>query len=438
MIKSADPRAIAAQALAAIVFDGISLRVAFADFSTMLSDARDRALLSALLHQGARWWLRYTAAIARLLERPLPARERELQALLVLGLVQIDVMKLPEYAAVAATVEAARALKRPTFAGLINAVLRRWLRERAEITIALDADPVARSSHPKWLLDAFTADWSSATQAIVEANNQEAPLWIRVNRRHGLRDALAARLAAADVLPEIPSDLPDALILPTSVDVTRLPGFAEGAFSVQDGAAQWTAPLLALDRGQRVLDACAAPGGKTAHILETEDVELLALDRDARRLPRMKENLERLGVLDARVELRVADASRPADWWDGRPFDRILLDAPCSATGIIRRQPDVRLHRRASDIGALMKTQNDLLDALWPLLKPGGRLVYATCSILADENERQVDAFLSRTPKARATTVSPAGWHAAGAGKQNLPGERGMDGFFYAVVEKDN
>jgi 16S rRNA (cytosine967-C5)-methyltransferase len=224
----------------------------------------------------------------------------------------------------------------------------------------------------------------------------------------------------------------DALILETSRDVTALPGYAQGAFSVQDGAAQQAARLLEPRDGQRVLDACAAPGGKSAHILESAAVELTALDSDARRLPRLRENLQRLGLS---ADVRTGDAADPAGWWDGRPFDRILVDAPCSATGIIRRQPDVKLHRRATDIPVLAGTQARLLDALWPLLRSGGRLVYATCSLLADENARQIDAFLAR--HADANAVQPAlPWRAAGAGVQNLPGESGMDGFFYAVLEK--
>ena len=436
MNNSVDPRAIAAQALAAIAFDGMSLRAAFDRFSSTQIAPRDRALISALLHDGARWWLRYSGALARLMDKPLPARDRDVHALLVLGLIQLDVMQFPEYAAVAATVEAARALRRPTFAGLVNAVLRRWLRERNAIVESLDADPVTHSAHPQWLLDAFAADWSDTSSSIVAANNREAPLWLRVNRRRSSRGDLLARFAEADIEASADSELPDAITLTSSVDVTRLPGFSDGAFSVQDGAAQFAASLLDVQSGQRVLDACAAPGGKSAHILETADVELFAVDRDPKRLPRMRDNLDRLGLMNTRVELRAADAARPNDWWNGVAFDRILLDAPCSATGIIRRQPDVKLHRRASDLAPLVDTQTNLLDALWPLLKPGGRLVYATCSVLADENQNRIAAFLTRNADAHPTAARPERWRVAGAGTQNLPGENGMDGFFYAVLEK--
>lgn len=428
----ANVRALAAQALQRIVA-GRSLRGEFAAFSTKLPDPRDRALLSALLHAGARWWLRFDAAVNALLERPLPPREAALQALLVLGLVQIEVLGVPGYAAVDASVEAARALGKPKHAALVNAVLRRWQRERAPRLAALDADPVTRSAHPRWLLDAFAADWPDAAESIAAAGNAEAPLWLRVNRRRGDRDGFLQRLQSAGVPAQAPTQPPEAVQV-GSTDVTGLPGYAEGLFSVQDAAAQFAAGLLDLHAGQRVLDACAAPGGKSAHVLELADVRLLALDSDARRLPRLRENLARL---DLQADIRAGDARRPDDWWDGTPFDRILIDAPCSATGIIRRQPDIKLHRRTGDVPALRKTQAQILDACWALLAPGGRLVYATCSILAVENAGQVHAFAARHADARVQPVALPGWRVqADAGAQNLPGESGMDGFFYALLEK--
>ncbi|MBS0590836.1 MAG: 16S rRNA (cytosine(967)-C(5))-methyltransferase RsmB [Proteobacteria bacterium] len=428
-----DVRALAAQALARIV-RGESLRTVFAAVSPRLADARDRALVSSLLHEGARWWLRYDAALDRLLERPLREREADVHALAVLGLVQLDVLHLPDYAAVAATVEAARALRKPKFAGLINALLRRWLRERESLIARLDAEPTTRSAHPAWLLDTLARDWGDAASAVVAANNLQAPLWLRVNARRARREEVLERFAAAGIDARADARLDHAIVLAQSADVMRLPGYAEGLFSVQDGAAQFTAPLLGLHDGQRVLDACAAPGGKSAHILETANVRLIALDRDPRRLLRIEENLTRLGLTAA---VRVGDAGAPAAWWDGKPFDRILIDAPCSATGIVRRQPDIKLHRRATDIAQLAATQSRILDALWPLLGAGGRLVYATCSVLAHENSRQIAGFLARHADARIGAATPAQWHRPpGGGAQNLPGEHDMDGFYYAQLEK--
>jgi len=430
--RGADPRAVAAQALDRCVRGGESLRAAFATFSTKLPDSRDRALLSALLHAGTRWWLRFDRAADLLLQRPLREHEPLVHALLVLGLVQIEILRLADYAAVAATVDAARALGRPAHANLINAVLRRWLRERAALATGLDRDDVSRSAHPRWLLDMLATDWPGAVDSIVAANNAEAPLTLRVNGRRASRDGFLAQLTNAGIGARVVPGLAHALMLDESTDVTQLPGYAQGLFSVQDGAAQHAAVLLDAQAGMRVLDACAAPGGKSAHILEKADVQLLALDSDPQRLPRVRENLERLGLS---AQLQAGDAGNPADWWDGRPFERILLDAPCTATGIIRRQPDIKLHRRAADVAALAATQRRLLDALWPMLAPGGRLVYATCSILAAENSRQLDGFLADHADARGS--APAlDWHAFGGGVQNLPGEGGMDGFFYAIVDK--
>ena len=432
-VDAASVRATAARALQRIVA-GHSLRAEFATSSTMLHDPRDRALLSALLHAGARWWLRYDAALDRLLERPLRKREPALHALLVLGLVQLDVLQLPEYAAVAATVDAVRAIGKAQFSGMANAVLRRWLRERATLGAALDADAATRTAHPHWLIDAIAVDWPEAADNVIAANNAEAPLWLRVNCRRVTRTALLQQFVAAGIEAQAPDALDDALLLAQSRDVRALPGYQAGLFSVQDGAAQYAAGLLDLHDGQRVLDACAAPGGKSAQILERAEVELIALDRDEQRLPRLRANLDRLGL---RADVRAGDATRPDSWWNGKPFDRILLDAPCSATGIIRRQPDIKLHRRAGDIAALARTQTRLLDAMWLMLAPGGRLVYATCSILDAENAAQVEGLLARHADAGSLAIAPPGWRATRAGgAQNLPGEAGMDGFFYAVLEK--
>jgi 16S rRNA (cytosine967-C5)-methyltransferase len=429
----AQVRVEAARALARIVFDGVSLRTALAEANPRIADARDRALLAASLFAASRWWLRHDAALALLLDKPLPPRAREVRALIVLAFAQIAVLGLPEYAVVGTAVEAARLLGQSQYAGLVNALLRRFLRERAGLDQRLDADPVTRHAHPRWLIEAIERDWPAQAASILAANNLEAPLVLRVNRRRASREELLARLAEAEVEASAHAELPDAIVLGHSTDVTRLPGYAEGAFSVQDGAAQRIVGLLDVKPGQRVLDACAAPGGKAAHLLECTDVALTALDADPARLPRVRENLARLGLAASVV---AGDARAPDGWWDGRPYARILVDAPCSASGIVRRQPDIKLHRRATDIAPLAATQAAILDALWPLLERGGRLVYATCSLLRAENEAVVAAFLAAQHDAVAPPLPTHLGHAAGAGRQNLPGEGGMDGFYYAVLEK--
>jgi len=394
-----DTRALAAQALAEIALRGASLRDAMERHARKLPDVRDRALLMALLSEGARWWLRFDPVLDRLLEKPLRQKEPVVHALLVLGLVQLEILGLQDYAAAAATVEATRALKKPRLAGLVNAVLRRWQRERATLLAELDAEPRTQQAHPAWLAQAILRDWPAQAEAVMAADNREPPLMLRANRRHGTREALIERLRL-DGQTAIAHDwLADGIVLPHSVDVTRLPGFEDGAFAVQDGAAQVAADLADVHDGQRVLDACAAPGGKACHLLERAAIDLAALESDPQRVDRIRQNLQRLR-LDAR--LLTGDAGAPKAWWNRQLFDRILIDAPCSATGVLRRRPDVRLHRRASDIAALQAQQRRILAALWPLLAPGGRLLYVTCSLLRAENEVIVGGLLAAQPDAHA------------------------------------
>ncbi|KJV35375.1 16S rRNA methyltransferase [Luteibacter yeojuensis] len=426
-------RALAAEALASIALSGHSLREVADRALPRLPDSRDRALLTALLNDGARWWPRFDAALDRLLDKPIRRSEPVIHALLVTGLVQLETLELPGYAAVAATVEAARELRRPRLAGLVNAVLRRWQREREALNAALDALPATRHAHPAWLADAIAHDWPAQADAVLAAANQEPPLMLRVNRRRATRDAVAAALTVAgqDVAPH--AWLEDALVLPHSTDVTRLPGFTEGHFAVQDGAAQVPADLLGVARGQRVLDACAAPGGKACHVAERADVALLAVEYEAHRASRIRQNLERLGL---QAEVVVGDAGAPAAWWDGTPFDRIMIDAPCSATGVIRRRPDVRLHRRATDIDALVAQQARILAACWATLAPGGRLLYVTCSLLRRENEGVVAAFLEGRDDAVAVPITLPVGQPAQVGWQVLPGDGDLDGMYYALLER--
>ena len=424
-----ETRVAAARVLDAVLHRGRSLRAELAAALPRLADPRDRALVEAICFAALRNRARYDAALKAWMERPLPPRERPLRALLHAGFAQLDPLQLPAHAALAATVEAARALGRPHQAGLVNALLRRGQREGLPAV-----DPA--SAWPGWLLERLRADWPADADAMVQASATPGPMWLRVNRRAGSRDGYLERLRAAGIEAVVPGGLPDALRLAKAVPVALLPGFGEGAVSIQDGSAQLVADALAPPPGARVLDACAAPGGKAAHLLERDPaLRLLALDIDPRRLQRIGQAFERLG-LAGQATLRAADAAVPGDWWDGEPFDAVLLDAPCSATGVVRRQPDVLVHRREGDVAALVALQARLLDALWPTLAPGGTLLYATCSILREENARQVEAFLERTPDAVAEPLDPRFGRIDGPGRQRLPGEDGMDGFFVARLRR--
>lgn len=422
-------RLAAARVLDAVLHRGRSLKGEFANALPKLADPRDRALVEAICFAALRERARYAAALDGWMAKPLGQRDAPLRALLYAGFAQIDALRLPAHAAVDATVEAARALGRTHQAGMVNALLRRALREGLPAT-----DPA--QAWPTWLLDEVRRDWPAQADAVLAASATAAPLWLRLNRQTATRDAALRDLQAAGIAATAHPVLPEALRIEDSMAVADLPGFDAGRLSVQDGSAQAVADALAPAPGARVLDACAAPGGKAAHLLERDpSLRLTALDVDPRRLRRTAETLKRVGV-DATVVLKTVDATNLAAWWDGTPFDAVLIDAPCSATGIVRRQPDILLHRQPADIDALVSTQAWLLDALWPVVAPGGVLVYATCSILARENAGQIDAFLARTADAMAEPLDDRFGHPAGAGRQRLPGEDGMDGFFYARLRK--
>jgi 16S rRNA (cytosine967-C5)-methyltransferase len=428
-------RALAAKALAEVAMRGASLRDVMERNAPRLPDPRDRALLMALLSEGTRWWLRFDAAIDGLLEKPLRHKDPAIHALLVLGLIQLEILELQDYAAVAATVEAVRALQRPQLTGLVNAVLRRWQREREILIARLDAKPQTRHAHPAWLAAALGRDWPEQAETVMAADNREPPLMLRANRQRTDRETLIGQLQAAGYMATAHPWLSDALVLPHSVDITRMPGFEDGLFAVQDGAAQVAADLADLRDGLRVLDACAAPGGKACHLLEHADIDLTALEVDPGRAERIRQNLMRLRL---NAKLVIGDAGAPAGWWKGQPFDRILIDSPCSATGVLRRRPDVRLHRRESDIPTMHDQQRRILSALWPLLAPGGRLVYITCSVLRAENEAIVGELLADQPDAHAVPFTLPVGQAAAIGWQILPGDGDLDGMYYAVLQKQS
>lgn len=421
-------RALAARALAPVVAARESLSDTLPGALSQVAP-QDRGLLQAIAFTTCRHALHYRALLAPLLQKP---PQPLVEALLLSGLAQLRDLRIPDHAALSETVNAARELKQDRVTGLINAVLRRYLRERD--ALEAQAESLAHA-HPEWLQRALTQDWGAAAATVImAANNAEAALVLRVNTRQGTRENYLAQLAAENIGATACTWSADGIRLDAPVgDVRALPGFAAGAVSVQDEAAQLCAPLLACAPGMRVLDACAAPGGKTAHLLERgEDLALLALDIDPARCARIDENLQRLRLAGARVV--AADAAIPDKWWDGQAFDRILLDAPCTATGVIRRHPDIKLLRREADVAQTARTQAKLLRALWPLLKPGGVMLYATCSVLKAENEQQVAAFLAATPDARERVIAQPWGEARPQGRQLLPGT--TDGFYLALIEK--
>jgi 16S rRNA (cytosine967-C5)-methyltransferase len=425
-----DVRARAALTVAAVMH-GTSLDEALPAQAAELSTA-DAALLRALAYGVLREHRRLADLAAQLLERPLRG-EPGLHALLLCGLHQLRAMRVPPHAAVAATVAAAEALGKPWAKNLVNAVLRRYQRERAELEARLPEAPARRYSCPDWLAQALRKDWPQDWERILAAGNEQGPLCLRMNRQRITRDACLAGLAAAGIAAQPVAATADALRLEEARPVEAIPGFAEGQLSVQDAAAQLAAELVEARPGQRVLDACAAPGGKAAHLLErTPGLELLAVDSDAARLERVRENFQRLGL---EAGLLAADAARPSAWWDNRPFDRILLDAPCSSTGVIRRHPDIKWLRREADIPRLAELQGRLLRSLWPLLAPGGVLVYATCSVLRAEGEEIVTAFLANQAEAREQLIEAEWGEPRAAGRRIAPGGD-FDGFYYARLEK--
>ncbi len=435
--QGARVRAAAAEVVDAVVRSGKSLDTALpAHESRVAGD--DRALLRLLCYGTLRRHWRLQFWIGQLLERPLKPGDSVINALLAIGLYQLTETRIPDHAVVSQTVEASRLLRRPKLAGLLNAVMRRFLREDTGSTAPDSAEAV--HDHPQWLIDAIQRDWPGHGDAILAANNARAPMWLRVDASRATAAEYVQQLTEAGIAAE-PFDLIDGAVkLAEPLPVADLPGFAEGLVSVQDAAAQLAAPWLLQGGGRRVLDACAAPGGKSGHLLELGGtaIDLTCVDRDPERLRAVEDNLRRLG---RSATLVCGDASTPQAWWDGSAFDAILLDAPCSATGVIRRHPDIKLLRRPADIAALAGLQRRLLDRAWPLLAPGGRLLYVSCSVLAAENDEVLRPYLETTPDARENDALQNNnirdvMQRKACGFQVLPGTADMDGFYYACLEK--
>lgn len=428
MTKSTNLRSLAAQLIERVIDKGESLSAVLPAAQKKVGD-KDGALLQELCFGVLRTLPQLEALIGKLMARPLSGKQRVLHYLIMVGIYQLLYTRVPAHAALAETVAGAEVLKRANLKGLINGVLRQFQRQQAELIAEVDHAP-QRYLHPGWLLQRLQKAWPDNWQQIVDANNQRPPMWLRVNRQHHSRDSWLALLTESGKAAVADETAPDALRLEAPAPVGQLPGFADGWVTVQDLSAQRCALLLAPEDGEQILDLCAAPGGKTTHILEiAPKAQVMAVDVDAQRLTRVKENLQRLNM---QAEVKQGDGRTPAAWCGERQFDRILLDAPCSATGVIRRHPDIKWLRRDRDIAELASLQREILDAIWPHLKPGGTLLYATCSVLPDENEAQIAAFLSRHADVRAEAL-PGG---KTDGLQVFPTTDGGDGFFYAKLIK--
>jgi 16S rRNA (cytosine967-C5)-methyltransferase len=425
-------RAIAADILVEVVLEGRSLTHALDPEILGALPPKDRTFVQAVCYGVLRFYWRLNAILSLLTRKPI--KDERIRMLTLVGLYQIAYMRVAEHAAVSETVSAT--LNDAWAKPLINAILRNFQRNRVDLEAKVNASPSQSSAHPQWLYDKIRRDWPQHVTGILEANNSHPPMTLRVNRQVMTREAWLQNISQS-ALTGIPVDhVPCAVTLGHAVPTEMIPGFNEGHISVQDAAAQLAPTLMDLKAGQRILDLCAAPGGKTCHILETctDLAEIIAVDIDESRMNRVRANLDRLQL---QATLVTGDALDPSSWWDGRAFDRILVDAPCSATGVIRRHPDIKLLRKPQDIQQLANTQKAILDATWPMLEVGGRLLYATCSLLREENSAVIDRFLSDHSDAREIMLPDYFGLTEIHGRQVLPGMNGMDGFYYAAIVKD-
>lgn len=425
-------RLIASRVLLRVLQDGQSLTAALDAAFLNLEAGKDKAFIQALVFGVCRNFHRLDFILNQLLSKPV--KDMEIKSLALVGLYQLAFMRVKPHAAVSETLLAV-SKKKSWAKPLLNAVLRSYLRDKPRFEKLANTTQVSALSHPEWLISRIEQDWESMAGQIFLANNQAPPMSLRVNLARISREQYLQQLIERGLEAATVEFCPSALVLEKPVPVDLLPGFADGLVSVQDVAAQLASSLLDIQSGQRVLDVCAAPGGKSAHILEQQPrlKELLAIDIDAQRMQRVRENLQRLNLS---ATLVVGDAVNPDDWWNGVQFDRILVDAPCSATGVIRRHPDIKLLRKPLDIMPLQVMQKTILDAVWPLLVPGGRLLYASCSVLKQENEQLIQSFLSEYKNAGEIKIEAAWGVSSLCGRQILTGESNMDGFYYALIQK--
>ncbi len=423
------------------VFSGQSLSAVQQGTIDTLEDRRDRGLANEIINGVLRWRWQLEFFVSCLLTKPLKQKDSDVQLLLLMALYELKECRAPDYAIINDAVELVRApggkgAGKKWAAGMVNAVLRRFTREKEEL-IASIKDAQVRYSHPRWILEKIKADWPEYWTQILEANNQRPAFWLRVNQIQHSTEQYQKLLADNDIESHFSALTDHALKLTRGIDVRLLPGFADGAVSVQDAGAQLTAALLNVAENAQVLDLCAAPGGKTCHLLEQyNDIDkIFAVELEEQRMRRVSENLQRL-KLESRAELIVADAREYKQWWSGDQFDRILIDAPCSASGVIRRHPDIKTLRRESDITPLVKLQAEILASAWQMLAPGGELLYVTCSVFKDENQNQIHGFLSRNNDAAEIKIEASWGKPCEHGQQLMPGEQDADGFYFCRLKK--
>ena len=428
-------RVLATEVLTRVLKEQLFLDISLNRVLSRMTDPRERSLIQELCYGVLRWLPRLQRVLAQLLEKPVRRRDLDVNCLLLLGLYQLEHTRIPDHAAVTETVAATRILGKPWASALVNATLRRYLNQHIQIHEAIKDQEEAEFSHSSWLIRAIREAWPEDWEFVLAQNNARAPLTLRVNARACTRDAYLEKLSNAGLAAAAAPHTTHGVTLAQSVAVERLPGFEQGLVSVQDASAQMAAGLLKPRKGHRILDACAAPGGKCAQILETTpDIgELVAIEKT---LPRAKLLRQTLSRLSLSATLITTDARDTATWWNGTAFDRILLDVPCSATGVIRRHPDIKLLRQEEDIHRLVETQAQLLESLWGVLVSGGRLVYATCSIFPAENQHQINRFLHQHTDAHEVPIVTPWGKDIRPGRQILPGVDAMDGFYYAVVQK--
>lgn len=429
-----NPRLAACQALTPVLQGKASLASTLPIALSLVAEA-DKSLTQELTLGTTRWQPKLALLLNKLLEKPLKKADTDIEALIYLGLYQLIYMRIPAYAAINETVNCTIKLKKSWAKGLVNGVLRNAQRNSDKIFLNLANDPVVFTAHPRWLQKRLKHDWPNNWQAICEANNIHPPMTLRVNQHYIKREEYLVLLSQNNIMANPCLYSPDGIQLASPCAVEQLPRFTDGWVSVQDEAAQLAAHLLELKPNQRVLDACCAPGGKTCHILELEPnlTSVLALDIDEKRLMRVTENLQRLHL---QATLKVADVNNLEQWWDNQSFDRILVDAPCSATGVIRRHPDIKITRHAEDITSLAELQQTILNNLWPTLTVGGILVYATCSILPEENSLNIARFLTQHSNARELDIGETIGIKQSHGRQLFPQINGHDGFYYAKLIK--